>query len=401
MVNAVADRKGFIGKRSGILAVFLAAAFLILMGVHTVYGAGGLDLSTDYPGISVKPGDNLNIPITLVNQTGASLDADVAVASLPDGWDGYLQGGDYQISRIHVKNGDDGASMTLHVTVPKELKEGNYTVQIKADSGELSSTLPISFKVNETNAGKGSFTSEYPQQEGTTGTDFSFSTTLINNGLKTQSYSLSSNAPAGWTVSFTPSGDTTKVAAIDVDSSASKGLTVSVTPPKSVAAGTYDISCSAVSAEETLSTDLKVVITGSYGLTVSTPDGRLSFDAYDGKESDVTLRIANTGNVDLNNITLDSTLPTGWTATYNVENNIIPTIAAGSTTDVIAHVKPDSKAITGDYINTFTATCDQTSASADFRVSVKTNTIWGVVAVIIILIVVGGLAYVFRKYGRR
>lgn len=402
MVNAAADRKGLNGKRSGILAVFIAAAFLLLMGAHTAYGAGGLDLSTDYPGISVKPGDNLNIPVTLENHTGDSLDADVAVTSLPEGWEGYLQGGNYQVSRIHVKNGDAGASMTLHVTVPKELTEGNYTVEVKAAAGDgLSSTLPISFKVNETNAGKGSFTSEYPQQEGTAGTDFSFSTTLINNGLKTQSYSLSSNAPSGWSVTFTPTGETAKVAAMDVDSSASKGLTVSVTPPQGVAAGTYDISCSAVSAEETLSTDLKVVITGSYGLTVSTPDGRLSFDAYDGRESDVTLRIANTGNVDLSSVSLDSTLPSGWTVTYNVENNTVPAIAAGGTADVIAHVKPGSKVITGDYINTFTAKCDQTQASADFRVSVKTNTVWGVAAVVIILCVVGGLAYVFRKYGRR
>ena len=87
--------------------------------------------------------------------------------------------------------------MTLHVTVPKELTEGTYTVEVKASAGEgLTASLPVSFMVNEMNAGKGSFTSEYPQQEGTTGTSFSFSTTLINNGLKTQSYSLSSNAPS-------------------------------------------------------------------------------------------------------------------------------------------------------------------------------------------------------------
>lgn len=390
------------GKRSCILAVFMAAVFLLFMCVHPAYAAGGLELNTDYPGISVKPGDNLNIPITLDNGTGSSLDAQVSVTSMPDGWTGYLQGGDYQVSSIHVKSGQGGAQMTLHVTVPKELKEGVYKVEVQAAAGEgVQAVLPISFKVNEANAGKGSFTSEYPQQEGTTGTDFSFSTTLINNGLKTQSYSLSSNAPAGWKVSFTPTGGTTKVAAMDVDSSASKGLTVAVTPPDSIAAGEYDISCSAVSAEETLSTNLKVVITGTYGMTVSTPDGRLSFDAYAGKAADVTLNIANTGNVDLENISLNSNLPKGWTVTYNTENNIIPSIPAGSTTEVIAHVKPSSDAITGDYANTFTAKTDQTQASADFRVSVKTKTIWGIVAVLIILCVAGGLGYVFRKYGRR
>ena len=398
MEEAMVIRKGGTGKRLGLLAVLMAAVFLVFMGAHTVYGAGGLDLNTDYPGISVKPGDNLNIPITLENHTGASLDADLEVSAMPEGWEGYLQGGSYQVSRIHVKNGGDGSQVTLHVTVPKELTEGTYTVEVKASAGEgLTASLPISFMVNEMNAGKGSFTSEYPQQEGTTGTNFSFSTTLINNGLKTQSYSLSSNAPSGWGVSFTPTGETAKVAALEVESGASKGMTVSVTPPEGVAAGEYDISCSAVSAEETLDTSLKVVITGSYGLKVSTPDGRLSFDAYAGRTSDVTLNITNTGNVDLENVTLNSSLPTGWTVTYNTENNVITSIPAGSTTEVIAHVKPSSEAITGDYVNTFTAACEH----ADFRVSVKTKTVWGVVAGFIILGTAGGLGYVFRKYGRR
>ncbi len=120
-------------------------------------------------------------------------------------------------------------------------------------------------------------------------------------------------------------------------------MTVSVTPPEGIAAGEYDISCSAVSAEETLSTDLKVVITGSYGLKVGTPDGRLSFDAYAGKESDVTLNVTNTGNVDLQDVSFKFLPAIGWTVTYNLENNVIPSIPAGSTTEVIAHVKPGSE----------------------------------------------------------
>ena len=152
MEEAMVIRKGGTGKRLGLLAVLMAAVFLVFMGAHTVYGAGGLDLNTDYPGISVKPGDNLNIPITLENYTGASLDADLEVTAMPEGWEGYLQGGSYQVSRIHVKNGGDGSQVTLHVTVPKELTEGTYTVEVKASAGEgLTASLPISFMVNEMN----------------------------------------------------------------------------------------------------------------------------------------------------------------------------------------------------------------------------------------------------------
>lgn len=386
--------------RWGLLA-FLMSATVVTVSPFNSYAAGGLDLSTQYPGMSVKPGDNLNIPITLENTSGASLDADVSIVELPEGWEGYLQGGSYEVSRVHAENGDEGTQMTLHVTVPKEVEEGTYTAKVQASSGGAADELALSFQVKEIFGTKGSFSAEYPKQEGASGTDFSFSTTLINNGLKDQSYSLSANAPAGWTVEFTPSGDTTKVAGIDVKSGESKGINVSVKPAEGVAAGTYQIPCTATSAEETLNTELEVTITGTYGLQLQTPDGRLSFDAYAGRESDVTLNIVNTGNVDLQNISLNSNAPAGWTVTYNLEENIIQSLPAGSTSEVIAHVKPDSKAITGDYVTTFTASCDGATSSADFRVSVKTKTIWGLAAVAVIVATVGAIAYMFRRYGRR
>ncbi|MCD8221537.1 MAG: NEW3 domain-containing protein [Clostridiales bacterium] len=388
-------------KIMGMLLAFVLAAFLAVTGMGTVYAAGGLELVTSYPGMSVKPGDSPSITINLENSSGAGMDADVEIASLPDGWEGYLQGGSYQVNRVHV--GTDGASITLHVTVPKECEEGTYEVVVKAASDNgATDTLPISFRISEEKAGKGSFTSEYPQQEGASGTSFSFSTTLINNGLTTKSYSLSSNAPAGWTLTFVPSGESTKIAGIDVESGESKGITVSVTPPEQIAAGEYDISCSAVSADETLAVDLKVVITGTYGLSLTTPDGRLSFDAQSGKASDVTLNLVNTGNVDLENVSLNSSAPTGWTVTYEgIEDNTIDSIAAGATKEVIAHVKPANDTITGDYVTSFTARTNETSSDVTFRVSVKTSTLWGIVAVVIIIAVIGGLGYVFRKYGRR
>ncbi len=395
---AVQREKRMIVALTGILM-----AFLLVFAAMPVYAAGGLDVTTDYPGMSVKPGDNLSIPISLDNSSQSAMDADVSIVSLPENWEGYLQGGSYQVSRVHVKSGEQGAVMTLHLTVPKDLTEGTYhaTVQAVSQNG-ASDSLELTFQMSGQKAGAGSFTSEYPQQEGASGTSFSFSTTLINNGLTAKSYSLSSNAPAGWMVSFTPSAEATKIAGIDLESGQSKGITVAVVPPENIAAGTYDISCSAVSADETLKTDLKVVITGTYGLKLSTPDGRLSFDAYANKKSNVTLNVTNTGNVDLEHVAINSSVPTGWTVTYsNLEDNVIASIPAGTTTEVIAHVEPASDTITGDYITSFTASSDAASGSADFRVSVKTRTLWGLVAVAVILATAGGLGYVFRKYGRR
>lgn len=389
-------------KKIAITMVLIAAVFIMAAMPFQVHAAGGLEMNTDYPGMSVKPGESLNIPISLDNYSGAGMDADVSITSMPEGWEGYIQGGSYQVNKVHVRDGANGAQLTLHLTVPKDIQEGSYQASLQALSETgASDSLNLVFYVNEMKEGKGSFSSEYPQQEGESGTSFSFSTTLINNSLTTRSYSLSSNAPAGWTVGFTPSAESTKIAGIDVESGSSAGVTVSVNPPADVEAGEYDISCSAVSANETLTTDLKVVITGTYGLSVGTPDGRLSFDAYANQESDLTLNVTNTGNVDLENVSINSSVPANWIVTYDLEDNMIKSLPAGSTTEVIAHVKPGSDVITGDYAATFSASTAETSVDADFRVSVKTKTVWGIVAVAIILGTVGGLGYVFHKYGRR
>ena len=393
------------GRVRFLMAAFAAVMMALIMfwgSRTTVHAAGGLSLSTEYPGVTITPGETLNITLTLTNTSGSPVNADVAIASLPDGWEGYLQGGDYEVNEVHVGTASEGTQLTLHLTVPDALEEGTYTVQVDADvNEEIYDSLTLSFEVNEVNAGAGSFTTEYPEQEGTAGTSFSFSTTLINNGLSTESYSLSSSAPSGWQVSFVPSDESTSVASIEVESSTSQGLTVEVVPPEGVEAGEYDISCSAVSASETLTTDLKVVITGTYGISLSTPDGRLSFDSQANKDTDVALTVTNTGNEELQNVTLTSSLPSGWEVTYDVEDGIIDSIAAGSSAQVVATVTPSSEAITGDYVATFTAETDEATSSAEFRVSVKTSTLWGFVAVLIILCVAAGLVYVFRKYGRR
>ncbi len=178
---------------------------------------------------------------------------------------------------------------------------------------------------------------------------------MINNSAADQSYSLSAEAPEGWQVSFQPSGETTNVASVDVPSAGSQGLTVSVTPPEQVEAGEYTIPVSAVSANDSLNTELKITITGTYSLALSTPNELLSFDAHVNRESDVTLTVTNNSNVDLQNITLTSSAPSGWNVSFDTSS--IDVLEAGATQEITAHVTPGDSAMTGDYVCTFTASC--------------------------------------------
>ena len=107
----------------------------------------------------------------------------------------------------------------------------------------------------------------------------------------------------------------------------------------------------------------------------------------------------NTSNVPLENISLTSSAPAGWTVEF--DNSTIESLDAGATKGVVAHITPGEDAMTGDYVTSISASVAETSASAEFRVTVKTATVWGIVAIAVIAALIAGLGYVFKKYGRR
>ena len=145
--------------------------------------------------------------------------------------------------------------------------------------------------------------------------------------------------------------------------------------------------------------ELSIEITGTYGVSLSTPTGNLSLDAYANDQRSVTLSITNTGNVDLENLNLTSSAPTDWEVEFS--ESTIELLEAGATQEITAYITPDADAITGDYLTTLTVSNDETSADAQFRVSVKIRTTWGIVAVAIIVVLVILLGCIFKKFGRR
>lgn len=388
------------GKRmTKTLAAGAVTAVMALGLSMTAFADGGLDIHTEYPGMTAKAGDSLTFTIDMDN-SGSACDAVLSVQSLPDGWEGYIAGGSSRITRIHVPNGTDSASATFHLDIPADTADGSYEVVLAAQSDNAASdTLTLYLDVDQLEVSQGDFSSEYPEQEGSADTSFSFNATLINNSAAEQSYSLSANAPDGWQVAFKPSGESTQVASLSLEPAVSQGLTITVTPPNNVEAGEYTIPCSAISADESLNMELLVKVTESYDITLSTPDGLLSFDTTAGKEKDLTLTVTNNSNVAVEHVNLTASAPTDWNVSFDTPT--IDVVEAGATVEVSAHVTPSSEALTGDYVVTFTADASEVSDSAEFRVAVETSVLWGFAAILIIAALLAGIGYVFRKYGRR
>ena len=374
--------------------------FACMLGAAmTAHAEGGLDMHTDYPGLAARAGDNVTFTIDFDN-SGSACDASLGIQSMPEGWEGYISGGGNRISRVHVPSGTDTATASLQLDIPADAADGSYQVVLEARANDaVYDTLTLNLDVDQLEVSQGDFSCEYPEQEGAADASFSFSATLVNNSPETQTYSLSAQAPEGWQVSFAPSGESTQVASIELESAASQGLDITVTPPNNVEAGRYTIPCSAVSAGETLDMELSVTVTEKYSLDLSTPDGLLSFDTHANEETPVTLSITNNSNVPVQNVNLTSSAPSEWNVSFDTPT--IDVIEAGATVEVTARVTPSDQALTGDYVVTMTANASQVSDTAEFRVAVETSMVWGFVAVVVIAALLAGIGYVFRKYGRR
>ena len=367
--------------------------------------AGKVTFSTDYPGVTIKPGGTSTFTLYITNTGSEETTVELSAEDLPEGWEGSFQGSSNEVSMVHVgayQKKEDSPSLSYSLTVPEDTKEDIYTISLNAKGGDVDESLALTVKVDaeEKKIGAGEFSTDYAQQEGDSGTKFSYTTTLTNNSGENMTYSLSAEgAPEGWTVTFTPSDTTTATSSVPVDAGASSTIKAAIVPAQNVTAGEYPITLVAACAGETLELPVTVKITGTYSLTATTPTGKLSTSAYAGETKDVALSIQNTGNIDLTAVSLKAQASTDWEITF--DQDTINEIPAGGSAEVTAHITPAKDAILGDYLTIITASNDAVSSDCALRISVQNHTSWGIAAVAVIAVLVLGLVLIIRRFGRR
>ena len=106
-----------------ILAAVLSAALLWMMTV-TAFAAGGLEMSTNYPGMTAKAGDDLTYSLDFSNTSGAGASVSLSVTDIPEGWSGYFTGAGNTISRVYVRPGDNASLATFNLQIPDDAQEG-------------------------------------------------------------------------------------------------------------------------------------------------------------------------------------------------------------------------------------------------------------------------------------
>jgi uncharacterized membrane protein len=246
-------------------------------------------------------------------------------------------------------------------------------------------------------AGKSGFIAKLMNIEAASNETFRYSTTLHNGSATARVYELKTDLPFGWIIAYKVDGS--QVTSINMDAGKTQDIAIEVNAATNAAPKKYIIPIKAVSGSDTLSLKLEAVVKGSYGMTLTTPTGRLSDEVTSGSQKELQLVVKNTGTLPLNDLQVTAQLPSGWESTF--EPTSIKKLEAGKSIDVKATLKVPDKTIAGDYAANFTATNSNTNASAAFRLMVKTSLLSGWVGILVILLAIGIVYYLIRKYGRR
>ncbi|MFA7107846.1 MAG: NEW3 domain-containing protein [Sphaerochaetaceae bacterium] len=362
----------------------------------------GLSISTPYPSLNIENSDSnmiiFNLKVKNYNMTPERVD--LSVANLPKGWEYQFIGGGGLVNAVFAEP-EDSADVQLWIIPDSKVIAGSYDFSVLAKGEQSSSySLPLTVFLGQKLPERLQMESELPSVEGTPDSTFSFTIDLQNNSAAETTINLKSVVSDGFSAGFTESYSTDKLSNVTLKAGESKKLKVTVNPPQGVSEGTYPVKVIAATATTSAQAEVTLNIKGQANLTLSGDQGLLSFSAIAGKEKIVTLILKNTGSAEATNIQLSDSSPSNWKAEFSPK--AVEKIAPGEQATVKMTVTPSSQAITGDYgLKVSAQSSTSGNISQQFRVTIKTSSLWGIVAVLIIAAGVIILLLVMKKYGRR
>ena len=355
-----------------------------------------LSISTNYPSMVIGIGETVTFNLDVRSPLPQTVDLEVA--DLPKDWTAEFRGDGRIIHSVFV--GQDSAQVELRVTAPDTVSGGTYALTAVARGTSGQAEFPIELIVKDKVPAQLAFETEFPTLRGGSDSPFNFATTVKNDGDEDITVSLLADAPRELAVTFKAAGKDITNLPTDIKSGDSQRIDIAAQPLTTLPVGTYPITIVAQSEELETTLTLTAEVTGQPQLTLTTPDERLSGDAYLGRSTPIKLILRNTGNSPASGVTLSASSPAGWTVTLDPEQ--VVEVPAEGEVEVTANVRPADKAVAGDYMLTFRAQLNEgASKSADFRVTVRTSTLWGVIGIGLIAVAVGIVGLAVMRFGRR
>jgi uncharacterized membrane protein len=358
----------------------------------------GLYLLTDYPALSARPGTTSTVAIKLQNYGLAPDRFQLSVTGVPAGWTAMLLGGGQPVAAA-MPPSDGSVPLQLRLDIPANAGTGTHTLTVKADGAGRNLTLQITVTLAKELPAKLKVESKLPDLRGSAKSAFDYQLSIKNDSGRNLVASFTADAPKNFETSFTEAYGSQELSSILIDAGQSKDIKLHVRPPSTIDAGRYPVTVKVSADDATADTKLSVEVVGQPRLRVAGRDGLVSARAEAGTQSTIPVVISNSGSAPADNISLSGSGPSGWKIAF--EPKTIDRIAPGEDKEVQALITPTIKSLAGDYMLSLNAASRGENASAQYRVTVSTSTMWGMTGAgiigIALIIMVGAIA----RYGRR
>ena len=358
----------------------------------------GLFLLTDYPAVSLRPGTTSSVNLRLQNYALPPERLELSVAGAPSGWTATLIGNGQPIAAAMPAT-NANVTLELRLDVPKEAPTGTTNLTVTAKGSTVTVSLPVAVTIATDLPAKLTLSPQLPELRGNSKSTFEYQLNIKNESGKKLLVALSAQAPQNFDATFTEQYGSQELNALPLDPGQAKDVKLKVKPPNTVGAGKYKVTAQVTAEDAKVTSELGLDVTGQPKLDIAGREGLLSTRASAGIESSVALLVTNTGTAPAEDIELSGSSPSGWKVTF--EPKTIERIPPGENKEVQALITPTAKAIAGDYVTTLRASARGESASASFRVTVTTSTLWGIIGAgligIALLVMVGAVA----RFGRR
>lgn len=211
---------------------------------------------------------------------------------------------------------------------------------------------------------------------------------LIFQGLPDRWYARYKESAAG----------TEEIAAIFIKSGDAKTLYLEFVPPYNVETGEYDFTSIVESSTRSYERNLTLKMRGSYDMRVYSSRYRYEVNKGDTVSFDVSVSNRGSGG-SLTNISVGVSASEGWSA--DVTPKSVASLKPGDRRTFTIKVVPPADIVASDYKLSVKVESEQVEKEDEFIIELKEQSNIAIYGVVILVAVIFGLWYMFRKYGRR
>lgn len=211
---------------------------------------------------------------------------------------------------------------------------------------------------------------------------------LTLQGLPDRWYSRYKESAAG----------TEEISEIFIKSGDAKTLYLELVPPYNVETGEYNFVSIVESSTKQYDQNLTLKMRGSYDMQVYS--SRYRYEVNKGETVSFDVSVSNRGQGgSLTNISVEVSAPEGWSADVTPES--VASLKSGDRRTFTIRVVPPADIVASEYKLSVKVRSDQTEKEDEFRVEVKEQSNIAIYGVVMLFVVIAGLWYMFRRYGRR